>query len=112
MAKSIISDPNHVPQKKFKRVIEFPNGKHIPKEMQGMVANGVKLVDEKYHNDLLDIFIGLEELGKAPMMQDREFELYSIPATSYNVFIYDNDTNQIWQTKDSNPEELMLSNYE
>ena len=107
--RSILMDPNHVPQKKNKRITEFPNGKNMPKEMQAMVGNkGLILVSNiDLHNELVEVMNNIK-----PMLIDREYELYFIQAVSPNTLIYDNELEIIWFTKDSNPKELTPSFYE
>lgn len=98
--RSIINDPDHIPQKKDKVVKELPNGRFISKNMQKMVSSGLKEVkDDHLHNCLIK---QMEDSDK-PMYTHYDLELYWINDT---IMIYDNGTNQIFITKDSDPSDL------
>ena len=107
MSKSLISDPNHLTLKRKKIITELPNGKNLPKEMQNFIGNKplVKVADDETHDQILEVFKVIDD-KTGPMFDDREFELYYIPAFSENILIYDSDLNEIWITKDTNINEL------
>lgn len=104
MAKSIIQDPLHVPQKKNKVVKELPTGRPIPKEFQKLVSKGLKgITDNALHNHLV---IAIEK-NKAMFIHD-DMELHWI---GNNVLIYEARANMMYVTKDSKPEELTPDYY-
>ena len=110
MGRSVISDPNHVKGKKKKNITHLPSGTPLTPEMQKMLGpkDPLEITDLYQFGVLLDIFIGLEDKGKGPMYRDDgRVELYFIPTSSPNTFVYEEEANRIWYTKDSNPKELI-----
>lgn len=104
MGKSIIQDPEHVPQKKNKVVKELPTGRPIPKEFQKLVSKGLKGInDDELHNHLVNAI----DKNQAMFVHD-DMELHWI---GNNVLIYEARTNMMYATKDSKPEELTPDYY-
>jgi hypothetical protein len=103
MARSIIEDPEHVPQKKNKVIKELPNGRFLSKEMQKMAGKGfIKVEDPKTYNCVIDA-MEQDFLKGGPFLTHYDVELYTIGNC---VLVYDGDTTEIFATKDSPVHEL------
>lgn len=98
--KSLISDPNHIPQKKNKVIKELPDGKLIPKAVQKMAGRGFILIkDDDLHNHLVNAMERADN-NEGPLIEENEYEVYWLGTA---VLLYDNETKKIWVTKDSDP---------
>lgn len=87
----------------------FPDGKSIPKEMQLMVDKGlVEITNVGLYNQII-AYLNKKHLH--PDFEERGYELYFIPLPNPITLIYEDSTETLWATKDSNVMQLTPSHY-